>query len=68
MRTELKRLRVSNFLTQEQMATIGGVSRTQYSFIEQGKRKGDIDFWFALQKKFNLSIEELDRLRQVETG
>lgn len=68
MRTELKRLRVTNFLTQEKMAKKCGTSRNNYSFIEKGKREGNANFWFTLQKEFNVPIEKMDELRKVERG
>lgn len=65
MRKELKRLRVSNFLTQEQMAAKCGTSRNNYAMIEQGKRAGSADFWFTLQQKFDLPIGRLNEMRKV---
>ena len=66
MRTQLKLFRVSQHLTQEQMAKRCGTSRNNYNFIEQGKREGSAEFWFKLQKEFNVSIELLHELREVE--
>lgn len=66
MRTKLKVFRVENHLTQEQMAKRCGTSRNNYSFIEQGKRDGSADFWFSLQKEFNVPIEEMHKLRETE--
>lgn len=65
MRTELKRFRVSNFFTQEQMAEKGGVSRNCYAAIEQGNRAGSADFWFNIQAEFNLPIDKLNEMRNV---
>ena len=68
MRTELKRLRVTNFLTQEQMAEKCGTSRNNYGFIEKGKRKGSAEFWLNLQKEFGLSVEQVEELRKVDVS
>lgn len=66
MRTQLKLFRVSQHLTQGEMAEKCGTSRNNYNFIEQGKRDGSADFWFNLQKEFNVPIEKLHELRTVE--
>ena len=66
MREELKRLRVTNFLTQEQMAKKLGVSRNNYAMIEQGKRTGSVDFWLTLRTKFKLSLAQLEKMREVK--
>jgi DNA-binding XRE family transcriptional regulator len=68
MRRELKRLRLHNFLTQAEMADKCGVSRNNYAYIEQGNRAGSADFWFTLQKEFNIPFERLDDMRKVERG
>ena len=68
MRKELKRLRVSNFLTQEKMSARCKISRNNYAFIEQGKRAGSADFWLTLQKEFDLPIDKLNEMRKVEMG
>ena len=65
VRKELKRLRVSNFLSQEQMAKRCNVSRNNYSYIERGERDGSADFWFTLQDKFNVPMEQLIEMRRI---
>ena len=67
MRKELKRMRVSNFLTQENMAKRCGTSRNNYSFIEKGKREGSVEFWLTLAQEFKLTIDELEELRKNES-
>lgn len=62
MRTDLKVLRVKNHLTQKELATKVGVSYATYNLIEQGKRKGSIEFWQGVQKAFNLTDAEMWQL------
>lgn len=66
MRVNLKRFRVNKFLTQGQIAEMCGVSRGMYSFIELGQRAGSAEFWFNLQKEFNIPFDELCELRKIE--
>lgn len=54
MRLKLKTFRVSQNLTQQQMADKMGVSVCTYNLIENGKRRGSQAFWGKLQKEFNL--------------
>ena len=54
MRLKLKTFRVSQNLTQEQMAAKMGVSVSTYNLIENGARRGSQAFWVKLQKEFNL--------------
>lgn len=58
-RTSLKVLRVKNDLTQVQFAERIGVSRMQYSSIENGKTDGSVEFWKKVQSEFNLSDAEM---------
>ena len=67
MRTKLKLLRIENHLTQEEMAKRLDTSRNNYNFIENGKRKGGADFWFTLQKTFNVPIEKMDEIRKIDS-
>lgn len=62
MRTNLKVLRVKHQLTQAQLAEKVGVSYATYNLIEQGKRKGSVEFWGKLQKAFNLTDAEMWQL------
>lgn len=54
MRLALKTFRVSQNLTQRELAHKLGVSVPTYNLIEQGKRRGSQEFWQKLQKEFNL--------------
>ena len=54
MRHELKVFRVTQNLTQQQMAEKTGVSVSTYNLIENGARRGSQTFWLTLQKEFNL--------------
>ncbi len=58
----LKILRVRKNLTQAELAEKVGVSNPTYNLIEQGKRKGSIEFWVKLQQVFNLSDAEMWQL------
>lgn len=66
MRTELKVLRVKNHLTQDEMAKKIGVTRVNYSAIEQGRNGGSLDFWDKLQTAFNIPDEEMYALIKPE--
>lgn len=63
-RRELKLLRVTQELTQQQMAERCGVSKATYCVIEQGKRHGSLDFWKRVQKEFELDGEQIWQMQQ----
>lgn len=52
MLTNLKMLRAKYNLNQTEMAKRGGVSRTAYNLIENGKSKGGMSFWLKLETEF----------------
>lgn len=58
-RIKLKMFRTSLDLSQEDMAKVLGVSRSQYSQIENGKRDGTLSFWKKLQRVFDISDEDM---------
>lgn len=62
MRTDLKVLRVKNNLTQQEMADKLDVSLTTYSFIENGKQSGKVEFWKKVKEAFNLTADELVKM------
>ena len=62
MRTELKVLRIKNHLTQTQLAEKLGVSYATYNLVEQGKRKGSVEFWGKVQQVFNLTDADMWQL------
>lgn len=65
MRTNLKLLRVSRNLTQEEMASLIGVSRYSYSKIENGKSQGSTSFWLKLKKQFpHINIEDVAEIKE----
>lgn len=66
MRTELKVLRVKNHLTQAEMAEKIGVTRVNYSAIEQGRNNGSLDFWDKLQAAFSIPDAEMYNLIKPE--
>jgi DNA-binding XRE family transcriptional regulator len=57
--TNLKKLREQNNLTQEQLATIIGVSRTQYTKYESSTHEPNIRRLILLADYFNVSLDEL---------
>lgn len=63
-RLELKILRIKNDLTQRQAAKLLGVSLATYNLIENGNRRGSVDFWNEVQKQFNLTGEEVWNLQK----
>lgn len=66
MRTELKKFRVGQHLTQAEMATKTGVSRPTYRLIENGERSGSHAFWSTLQRVFNIADEDMFKLMKLE--
>lgn len=65
-RTNLKILRVSQKMTQQEFADKIGVKRSTYSLIETGERSGKPDFWQALQKAFNIDDAEMYGLMKCD--
>ena len=63
MRKNLKLFRVEQDLTQTDMAAIMGCSVSLYSMVECGKRLGTQSFWSRMEDVFNLSENEIERLR-----
>lgn len=61
-RKELKMLRVSHDLTQDELGERIGYNRHYISTVELGKRRGSPEFWQALQKEFNLSDADMWRM------
>ena len=64
MRHKLKVFRVSQNLTQKEMAEKTGVSISTYNLIENGSRRGSHKFWVQLQEQFNLEGGEVWNLQQ----
>lgn len=64
MRTELKILRITHQLTQQQLADKVGVSVSTYNLIENGNRRGSQNFWVTLQQVFKLEDGEVWKLQQ----
>lgn len=65
-RLQLKVFRVSNGLTQQEMADKLGCTRSRYVGIEAGRRDGGQDFWEALQKAFEIENEKMWELMNKE--
>lgn len=65
MRKKLKLLRVEYDLSQEEMAKKCGVTRSTYSHIEKGHRKGSMDFWLGLKAAFpDIEISEMAKVEK----
>lgn len=64
MRTELRVLRAKHNVTQQEVAKRTGVSITTYNLIENGIRRGSVEFWLRLQKEFKLEDGEVWKLQR----
>lgn len=58
MNKTLKIIRVTEDLTQQEMADRLGITRAHYVMIENGRKKGSIDLFRRLQETFNLGDAE----------
>ena len=56
---QLKRIRESNGLTQEQLAKILNVSRQSISSWEVGRNFPDLEMIVIISKEFNISLDQL---------
>ena len=65
-RTNLMLFRVSQKLTQEEMAEKIGYTRAAYSAIEAGVREGRDAFWNALQEAFEIDDEKMWALKKID--
>ena len=63
MRKDLKVFRVMQDLTQEEMAARVGITRANYNLIENGKSNGGFKFWIKLQNEFNLTDEQVWKMK-----
>lgn len=64
-RHNLYMFRCDKKLTKREMAAETGVSRTTYSYIENGKRDGSQTFWNNLQRKFGVPDSEMYSLMKL---
>lgn len=58
-RNNLKRFRLNQFITQQEMAEKLEISTPYYAMLESGKREGTLKLWQRLKAEFNLSNDEL---------
>lgn len=65
-RTNLKVLRVSKKMTQQQFADEIGVKRSTYSLIETGARSGKPSFWANVQNAFNVPDADMFKLMKCD--
>ena len=56
---QIKNIRISNNLTQEQLAAILSISRQTISSWETGRNLPDLEMVVAIAKHFNISLDEL---------
>lgn len=59
MYENLKKLRESLGLTQEEFGKSIGLAKTTYNNYETGNREPKSDFWIAVAKKYNVTIDYL---------
>lgn len=59
----LVKLRVDHDLTQPKAAERLGVGLTTYNLIENGKRRGSVEFWQAVQREFKLKDGEIWKIQ-----
>lgn len=59
MRMNLKLLRVSHNLTQQEMADAIGCQRTHYAAIENGHKAGKESFWKSVQRAFDVPDSDM---------
>lgn len=64
MRHALKVFRVTQNLTQQQLADKMGVTVGTYNLIENGKRRGSQKFWVKLQETFKLEDGQVWNLQK----
>lgn len=67
-RHNLYMLRCENMLTKGKMAKLTGVSRANYTNIENGKSFGARAFWENLQREFNIPDEKMYIYMKTEKG
>lgn len=65
MRNNLVELRHNLGLTQEEMAKLVNCTRGQWCNIEKARRQGSADMWLLLGTKLNLTLEEIQKLKEV---
>lgn len=61
---KLKRIRLENGFTQEEMGKKCGVSQRLYSMIETGNTQGSVWFWINLQNAFYLSQDDTIKIKR----
>ena len=65
MRNNLIALRNKWGLTQTEMGAMFGKKKGYWCFLETAKREGDPDLWLDIGIKFNLTLQEIKKLREV---
>ena len=65
-RHNLYMFRCARKLTKRDMAIKTGVSRTTYTYIENGKRDGSQAFWSTLQRVFDVPESDMYSLMKLE--
>ena len=52
-------------LTQTEMGALFNKKKGYWCFLELGKRDGDPDLWLDIGIKFNLTFQQVKKLREV---
>jgi transcriptional regulator with XRE-family HTH domain len=65
-RDNLRRFRLDQKMSQAAMADAIGYSRVMYQQVESGVRDGTLDFWGAVQKRFNIPDRDMWKLTKEE--
>ncbi len=66
MKTKIKQLRKANKLSQEELADAVGTTRQTITSIETGKYTASLPLAYKIARYFDLSIEEVFCLSEME--
>lgn len=66
VRENLKDFRLLKRMSQDEFAEAIGYSRQMYSQVESGLRDGTLEFWGAVQKRFDIPDSEMWALTKKE--
>lgn len=66
VRENLKDFRLLKRMSQDEFAEAIGYSRQMYSQVESGLRDGTLEFWGAVQKRFDIPDSKMWALTKKE--